>query len=239
VALGGLQHVTHLDLAGGLRLDHETCDAGSLPALGVLPALLELNLRDVQIEGCHWSALGAWLGQQSQLERLSLRSTTQQLADSDPQQQAAGLAQLPTQLVKLDLSSSGLCEWPPRLSQMTGLRVLLVGEGNPHLAPQLPPWLPALQQLEVLDVPVGNTRAVQEEALGLLVQLPQLNELTVAFSKSASVDDQRNAIFDFVSELRVQLPHVLDRTGFWDCSAHASDLFRNDDSAYDDRDQWD
>jgi hypothetical protein len=239
VAISSMQHLTHLDLSYGLRLamGHDGSDVGSLPVLGVLPALLQLNLRGVQVDGCQWPAVGAWLGRQSQLTRLSLRSTLWQLAGSNAQQQAEGLEQLPTQLVELDLVGSGLQQWPQRLSQMTGLRVLLVGEGNPHLTPQLPPWLLALQQLEVLNARISDVRAVQEEAMGLLMQLPRLGRLSVAHSNSSCVDMQR--IMSFVGKLRVQLPHVLHYTDWWSHGAHANDLFRVSDDAYEESDDWD
>jgi hypothetical protein len=147
--------------------------AGSLPSVGVLPALQQLNLESVWLDSHQWPAVGAWLGQQPQLTRLSLRDGVHPYRELDAGQQAQGLAQLPTQLVELDLSRCTLQQLPSCLSQMANLRVLLVGV-NDRLPAQLPHWLQQLQQLEVLQV-----ERVGDKGARLLRQLPWLRQLWV------------------------------------------------------------
>jgi hypothetical protein len=193
--MGGLQHLTFLGLSHGLAKEGGVSGAGSLPALGVLPALQQLNLSCVGVEGYQWPAVGAWLGQQPQLTRLSLNagmySTTRHLANA--QQQAQGLAQLPTQLVGLDLSNCGLQQLPARLSQMTDLRTLLVGH-NDGLPPKLPAWLPELQQLKVLHVHGADSSDIH-----LLRQLPRLRQFQ-------GHDDSNGGRWQTLIDLKRQLP---------------------------------
>jgi Leucine-rich repeat (LRR) protein len=179
LTMGGLQRLTRLDLAYALKHEDGYGNAGNLPALGALPDLTELNLERVLIDSSEWPAVGAWLGQQSQLTRLCVSSNKEMIAPpGNPehlQQYAEGFAQLPTQLVELDLRSSNLQVWPPRLSQMTDLKVLLLGDGNQWLPGELPSWLPALQQLEVLEVEQVGPLGIKQAA-DLLLQLPRLRE---------------------------------------------------------------
>jgi Leucine-rich repeat (LRR) protein len=199
-ALGGLRQLTYLNLSGALAPQGDEMEAGLLPALGVLPVLQQLNLQFNHIDSHQWPAVGAWLGQQPQLTRLSLQHTKRHQWEVDPQQQALGLAQLPTQLVELDLTYCNLQQLPRRLSQLTRLRVLLVGEGNPDLPPRLPAWLPALRALETLQV-----QAVKgPEAVELLAQLPRLQRFG-AFSEG---NRYAGLAGGWEKRLAVRLPHV-------------------------------
>jgi Leucine-rich repeat (LRR) protein len=199
VAAGPLQHLTFLDLWDGVAYYQKHSDARHLPDLGVLPSLQQLNLGGVVIERRDWSSVGAWLGLQTQLTRLSLRGTGPE--DGKPSQAAYQvMAQLPTQLVELDVRESDLRQLPVRLSQMTGLNVLLLGGGE-GLPPELPPWLPALQQLEVLEV--GAVEDV-EAAVVLLQQLSALRQ----FSVSQGADDPSGEEAGPAEQLYGQLPHL-------------------------------
>jgi hypothetical protein len=202
VTLGPLQHLTYLDLWDGVADREGESNAGQLPNLGVLPSLQQLNLRGVPIAWSQWGPVGAWLGLQTQLTRLSLRDSTP--LGTHPswaaQERAEGLAQLPTQLVELDLTDCGLQLWPPRVGEMTRLQVLLVGH-NQGLPGELPPWLPTLQQLEVLEVhAVAHARA----AVRLLQQLPALRQ----FSMSEVDDGALGEEVGPAQRLYEQLPHL-------------------------------
>jgi Leucine-rich repeat (LRR) protein len=209
VAAGPLQHLTFLDLGNGItvREDGERRrDTGRLPDLGVLPSLQQLNLGGLVIEQSDWDRVGAWLGLQTQLTRLGMECT--HLPWGKPsrgtKQQVQALAHLPTQLVELDLHGCDLQQLPPRLGQLTQLKVLLVG-GNEGLPAEMLPWLPALQQLEVLEV-----EAVEDvgAAVGLLQQLPALRQ----FSVSQGAGGPSGEELDPAQELYGQLPH-LQRVG--------------------------
>jgi Leucine-rich repeat (LRR) protein len=114
----------------------------------------------------------------------------------DAERQAQGLALLPTQLVELDLGSCGLQQLPARLSQMTNLRILLVGR-NDDLPAQLPAWLTELQQLEVLQV-----HRVDKSYAEVLRQLPRLRKM----------DSTEPAMgYGPMSDLWDQLPHLRDQ----------------------------
>jgi Leucine-rich repeat (LRR) protein len=199
VTMGGLQHLTFLGLSSGLAKEDGVSSAGSLPALGVLPALQQLDLSCVGVDGRQWPAVGAWLGQQPQLTRLSLSLTAQPYCQPDAERQAQGLALLPTQLVELDLSHCGLQRLPPRLSQMTNLRILLAGH-NQDLPAQLPAWLPELQQLEALQV-----HAVDKRVAEVLRQLPRLREFD---------GTDREVMYELMSDLWRGLPHLRGRLCF-------------------------
>jgi hypothetical protein len=205
--LGGLKHLTYLNLSGALATRGDEGDVGALPALGVLPALKQLSLERNHIDSHQWPAVGAWLGRQPQLTRLSLQRTKRLYWDVDPQQQALGLAQLPTQLVELDLTYCKLQRLPRRLSQMTNLRVLLVGVGNPDLPPRVPSWLPALQALDTLQLqPFKDPAGVE-----LLAQLPQLKRLG-----AYSSEENRHGLSPALTQrLARRLPHVNLQLG-WD-----------------------
>jgi Leucine-rich repeat (LRR) protein len=194
VTMGGFQHLTFLDLSSGLAREGGESGAGGLPVLGVLPALQQLDLSCVGVDGHQWPAVGAWLGRQPQLTRLSLSLSAQLDRPRDAQQQAAGLALLPTQLVELDLSHCELQQLPPRLSQMTNLKILLAGS-NPGLPPQLPAWLPEVQQLEVVQV-----HDVGEGCMQLLRQLPRLRTFD---------STEYEAYMALQPDLRRELPHLL------------------------------
>jgi Leucine-rich repeat (LRR) protein len=204
VAAGPLQHLTYLDLGDAVAYHQQHSDARHLPDLGVLPSLQQLNLGGITIERRDWSRVGAWLGLQTQLTRLSLRGTRP--VDIKPSRAASqGMAHLPTQLVELDVRDSDLQQLPKRLSQLTGLKVLLLG-GNRRLPRDLPRWLPALQQLEVLEVgAMGTAKAAGR----LLQQLPALRQFSVSHGANgpSSGEEQEPA-----QQLYEQLPH-LQRVG--------------------------
>jgi Leucine-rich repeat (LRR) protein len=173
-ALRGLQHLTHLDLNSGLRRGQ----GKHLTSLGVLPALQQLDLSRVVIDNRDWTPVGAWLGQQPKLTRLLLEGSMQANLRAGAGQLAQGLAQLPTQLVALNLRYCGLQQLPTGLSRLTNLQVLLAGAGNVYTTLGLPGWVTLLQALEVLEVgkvdpPRGEGAAV------LLQQLSRLRELNV------------------------------------------------------------
>jgi Leucine-rich repeat (LRR) protein len=184
VPMGGLQQLMYLNLSHGLGAHHHRKDAVSLPSLGVLPALQRLDLSHVSIKGNHWPPVGAWLGQQPQLTQLFLqhsgklrrrRRGGREPAWGDVMYQTQGLAQLPTQLVELNLRHCSLQDLPACLSRLTNLQVLLAGAGNSYTTRALPAWVTLLQQLEVLEVekvdpPMG------EAAAALLARLPRLRE---------------------------------------------------------------
>lgn len=181
-----------------------------MPALGVLPALKQLNLGGVAVEDEQWVPLGGWLGLQPRLEKLSLRGCAAPGATTGapaPPQQADALSLLPTRLEELDLSSCGLQQWPQQLSQMTRLEVLLVG-GNEGLRPQLPPWLPGLQRLWCLEVQRVEDAAA---AVQLLKQLPKLRHLNIC---AAATTGKRGAASRQVYE---QLPALQPGPGEYLC----------------------
>jgi hypothetical protein len=137
----------------------------------VFPALQQLSLAEMMILPSHWPGVGAWLGLQSQLVTLDLGGTKGPYRDTEMQQEAEGLAQLPTQLQQLNLRHCGLPHLPQCLTRLSGLKVLLVSRNREGL----PAWLPALQQLEVVET--GHLDPHKQQWLAQ--ELPQLPRLTL------------------------------------------------------------
>jgi Leucine-rich repeat (LRR) protein len=198
-----MQDLTFLSLAGW-RGDEEHQGA-ALDDFGAMEGLQQLDLSNVDF-GSQWVNACSWVGEHEQLTKLSL-SGSGFSSYSGWQVQVQGVAQLPTQLVELDIRMEQMFELPECLSRLTNLRMLLVGGHMFHFPHgQLQDVLQGMQQLEALLIPLPPNGDVVE----LLVQLPQLRYLALRPASNADLVDQ---VFD-------RLPH-LSRFSWYDNAVFA------------------